>query len=385
MPFDWTKAVKDTAYRAEVIASLRRLDLDLCLHTAFSRSPTNDRWALECGARELIAFRGNSDNISPEELAANNARYTRLIDTSQDWFAPELDRYRDFLLAIGATAEPLVPQVWTSAEDREQAMALLEQHGIKSGNFIAMFAGGADFIRNYDGFGKALATICRSRGFHVIALGAEREREINQKCLEDVGSLGINLCGRVSLRQSIEIIRTSRLAVGTETGLGHIAVAVGTPNVILLGGGKFGRFMPSSPLTSAVTLPLSCFGCSWQCHRGWAHCVKDVAPEAIELAINEALDSPAQKMRVYFQDDSLWSRFPTIGGWMLRADLLKNQPVDYTLVAANAKTIAPDAPGMRRVTVVRRFHRPHVLPWLGGSVKVILRPLVRALRNERKL
>ena len=64
--------------------------------------------------------------------------------------------------------------------------------------------------------------------------------------------------------QSAALIKRCRLVIGAETGLAHLACAVGTPNVILLGGGHFGRFMPYAATTTVVCLPLECYGCNWQ-------------------------------------------------------------------------------------------------------------------------
>jgi len=90
--------------------------------------------------------------------------------------------------------------------------------------------------------------------------------------------------------------------VGGETGLAHMACAVGTPNVVVLGGGHFGRFMPYSPLTTCAILPLLCFQCDWKCPYDRAHCVKDLAPEVVTRAIRTALDAPSDKPRIVSQE-----------------------------------------------------------------------------------
>ena len=40
----------------------------------------------------------------------------------------------------------------------------------------------------------------------------------------------------------VVIIKKSCMAIGAETGLAHIACAFNVPNVVLLGGGHYGRF-----------------------------------------------------------------------------------------------------------------------------------------------
>ena len=85
-----------------------------------------------------------------------------------------------------------------------------------------------------------------------------------------------------------------------------MACAVGTPNVILLGGGHFGRFMPYSPLTSIVCLPLECYNCNWKCRYDRVHCIKDINPEVIAEAVRQTLEKKSEKPRVFVQGTSLW-------------------------------------------------------------------------------
>jgi heptosyltransferase-3 len=56
-----------------------------------------------------------------------------------------------------------------------------------------------------------------------------------------------NLCGTLSIRQSAEVIRRAALFIGIDSGPAHLANAVGTPGVILLGNYRgFGAYMPYS-------------------------------------------------------------------------------------------------------------------------------------------
>jgi ADP-heptose:LPS heptosyltransferase len=63
----------------------------------------------------------------------------------------------------------------------------------------------------------------------------------------------------------------SQILISNETGTAHIANAVGTPTVCILGGGHFGRFVPY-PVLSGQTSHLKvvyhkmpCYGCDWKC------------------------------------------------------------------------------------------------------------------------
>jgi len=85
------------------------------------------------------------------------------------------------------------------------------------------------------------------------------------------------LIGRTSLPELVAIISGARLLVGNETSAIHIAAAVQTPSLCLLGGGHFGRFIPYTldepfdfvgPL--AVFHEMGCYHCNWLCSQKFA-------------------------------------------------------------------------------------------------------------------
>jgi tetratricopeptide (TPR) repeat protein len=219
----------------------------------------------------------------------------------------ELERHKDFLHGLGIKVTSLQPIFWMSPEDERFADKFFLENNLQPEKTIALFAGAQSEKRIYQRYGNALSKICKENKFAVIALGSLHEYKINQQNLDDIGVYTINLCGKTTLRQTAAILKRCRLAVGAETGTAHIACAVGTPNVILLGGGHFGRFMPYSSLTSVVCLPIECYGCNWMCKYQTAYCVKDILPEIITEAIQQTLSQSCEKPRVFIQSSSLWN------------------------------------------------------------------------------
>jgi ADP-heptose:LPS heptosyltransferase len=377
IPFSRPRATGEPGYLDDLLRQIRACEADLCLNMVFSREALGDELVLQSQAGTTIAYRGNADNISPEAMATNNARYTHLIDTPSDGSRPEIDRYRDFLAALDADVPSLTTQIWSSPDDRTAARQILQQHGIDPTKLVVLFAAGQFTYKNYPRFGTAIAELCREQDLHVVALGGQADYELNQRCLDAIATPTANLCGKTSLLESAEVLRACRVAVGTDTGLAHTACAVGARNVIALGGGHFGRFLPYSPLTSIVTLPLECFGCNWRCRYLWPHCVKDIAPEVLELAVRDALSRSSDRIRVWFQDRSLWTRVPLGPVWSPRVDLLPRTGIDVAMVGV--QSMQPHS-GMTQITVTRRFRQPFIGRWVSGMARAMLRPLARAIR-----
>ena len=320
--FDRLKGYQDEKYRNLIVQKLQVLNVDMALNSLYSRDPLYDLFTINSGARISIAFNGNLCNISADVRDKNNDFYTTVI-TDNEEHKPELERHRDFLCSIGIDAPPLQPIVWITPDDDRFADNFFASNNLQSKKTIALFVSAQFEAKVYTQYGMALSQICNDYNFTVVAFGLEINHAINQKNLDAIGKRTINLCGKTTLRQTSALLKRCRLAVGADTGTAHIACAVGTPNVILLGGGHFGRFMPYSPLTSVACLPLECYGCNWRCKYQTNHCIKDIAPEVIAKAVHQTLEKSSNMPRVFMQESSLWQHEAGQPTWKMFDAFLK--------------------------------------------------------------
>lgn len=97
--------------------------------------------------------------------------------------------------------------------------------------FVTIHAQSEEPIRNWnkDGWNAMIDHINQVYGLPVVELGIHSELDRAE------GPGYLNFCGRCSLSESAEIIRRSSLFVGIDSGPAHLANAVGTPGLILLG------------------------------------------------------------------------------------------------------------------------------------------------------
>ncbi len=298
---------EDEQYRTGILQKLRSLNVDCALNSVYSREPLTDAFTIGSGAKETIAFNGNLCNISDELRNRHNQFYTRLLKSETE-HKPELERHRDYLNGIGIEVQSLRPNIWLTTEDEEFAEEYFRKNNLSTKNTIALFAGAQCGARFYRKYGTAISHICRDNQFTVIALGAECDYAINQVSLDQIGVRAINLSGKTTIRQTAALLKRCKASIGAETGTAHIACAVGTPNIIMLGGGHFGRFMPYSPLTSVVCLPLECYGCNWKCKYQTVHCVCDIYPEVVAEAVQHTLKNTSEKPRIFVQGNTLWNQ-----------------------------------------------------------------------------
>jgi ADP-heptose:LPS heptosyltransferase len=75
----------------------------------------------------------------------------------------------------------------------------------------------------------------KNHNLEVILLGGKEDRRIADEVLNCYSGRVQNLVGRTSLREALGLIARAHVAGGPDTGLMHIAAAVGTPVVSLWG------------------------------------------------------------------------------------------------------------------------------------------------------
>jgi glycosyltransferase involved in cell wall biosynthesis/ADP-heptose:LPS heptosyltransferase/Tfp pilus assembly protein PilF len=263
----------------------------------------------------VYSLHGISDipnlDFIPRRIAMRQSavtRYTDIVETPRGCL-PETERHKAFLKGLGIHNCPSIdPVMWLDQADHGFADEIFSKYELVPQNTIAIFVGSRLGIKQYFQWGKALSGVCQERDFKVIALGDKEDFELSQWQLEIIKRPAINLCGNTTLRQAAAILGKCRLAAGTDTSLAHMACAMETDNVVVLGGGHFGRFFPYSSRTIVVCSPMGCYGCEWRCQYRRPKCIQDIAPEFIEMAINQALDCKAAKPRVFAQTQD--SSFP---------------------------------------------------------------------------
>jgi ADP-heptose:LPS heptosyltransferase/glycosyltransferase involved in cell wall biosynthesis/predicted O-methyltransferase YrrM len=345
LTFDEKRMRSDSAYASGVLENVKSLGVDCALNAVYSRDIICDLIVAASGAPLRIGMHGNLCNISEQDRAKHNQWYTNLLP-SEGERKPELLRHVDFLRGLGCEVDKLTPQLWLGPQDEAFADEWFARQGLRPRETVALFAGVQSPERIYAGYGKAIAAVCRENGFSVVALGAGSDRELNRRNLEDIEDAGArvyDLSGALTLRQSAAIIKRCRLAVGAETGLAHIAAVVGTPHVIVIGGGQFGRFMPYSASTSLVCLPLECYGCGWKCtyRQSQIYCIVSVAPSLIERAVRQTLSNSSNKPRLFVQIASLWNPKPGEPKWKMFDELLDVESVEVGSLGRSVESERP--------------------------------------------
>ncbi len=264
---------------------------DMVLNSVYSRSRHEDQFIKSIPAKEKIAFDGDDLNYAHRAKGKIDAVYTKIINSAEVSIS-EFDRNVEFIKHLGAAKLNLNghPILALSSKGEQACGRLLETLGLADKDYAVFFPGAGHQIRCWDPH-RWHALIVRFlenySHMHILLLGQGADiAEINKitDCFNSRLPAQLEIVhNRTNLMVLSKIIERSKLFVGVETGPTHIAAAVGTPNVCIMGGGHFGRFYPYGNLDKnrMVFKRMECFGCNWNCIYDKSLCIADISAEEV--------------------------------------------------------------------------------------------------------
>ena len=230
-------------------------------------------------------------------------RYKLLTDLRvlhKDRFPGMIDRYMALgfpaNLALSANQLPEAPKFPELIVDPAIRALLLLKHGLDEVRLIALCPG-AEFgpakqwpIDRY----AVLAHRLVASGLQVMLMGSANDWSNNQVISDAIPEVHrsdvINLAGRTTMPEAIDLVGAARAVVSNDSGLMHVAAATGRPLIALFG--------PSSPLhtpplsAKAITLtnPISCHPCFERtCPLIHQACLSELSVDEVLSALNTLL------------------------------------------------------------------------------------------------
>jgi ADP-heptose:LPS heptosyltransferase len=237
-----------------------------------------------------IGYEGDYSNIGFYQKKISDRWYTRLVPANHEPMM-ELTRNEEFVrgLCMGSSA-PRKPIMVSSARTHHSHFPC------KPYAIIFPGASWAGKMWPVDNFAELAQWLHKELGYQIVVCGSQEESSLAEALiaaarLSDTG----NYAGKTTLSEFVELVSRADLLVGNDTSAVHIAAAVGTPSICLLGGGHYGRFMPYPKdwpgcRPFPVFYSMECYGCNWQCDKrrsasGSVPCVENISLDAVKTAI----------------------------------------------------------------------------------------------------
>jgi heptosyltransferase II len=228
----------------------------------------------------------------PERIGwVGEGRFVLLNDAR--WGRLKLPRMVDQCAALALPRGTALPAEWPKPELKvpaDEITAWRRKHSLTAQPAVALAPGAVGPAKRWttDGY-TALTRRLLADGFTVWVLGGPGEKAAAQAIVGDTEAR--DLTG-TDLREAIVALAAATAAVSNDSGLLHVAAAVGTPTVGIFGPTSPWHWAPLNPLAATIQAKteLSCRPCHKPvCRFGHHHCMTEITPDEVYLAASRAL------------------------------------------------------------------------------------------------
>ena len=283
-------------YRWAMLRKIRRANFEIAIQPTYSRALLDgDSFIRASNAMQRIGSVGDSTNISLHDKAIGDKWYTKLISANPALLM-ELLRNSEFItnlaeINFNACMPVLSPRIRLSG-----SLGIQRRYAI-------LFPGASWQGRRWSvkSFAKVAEYLSQKYYLSIVLCGSDSDRVLCQEIGDLVISKCFNIAGKTTLLELAEIIRNAELLIANETSAVHIAAAVSTPAICILGGGHYSRFLPYPDFIagikpSPVITKMDCYGCNWQCsmeYKGFGPvpCIKNIDVDAVLELIDDMIKS----------------------------------------------------------------------------------------------
>ena len=178
-----------------------------------------------------------------------------------------------------------------------QCAATLAKLGLAPTRPVAVLCPGAEYgpaKRWPPAYFAELARKLAAAGHEVWLAGSANDAAIGDEIARLSGDLCINLCGKSTLAEAIDLLSCAALVISNDSGLMHIACALGKPLTAIYGSSSPAFTPPLSADARIVKLDLPCSPCfERECPLGHFNCMRQLTPDHVWRQIESVARVPA--------------------------------------------------------------------------------------------
>lgn len=174
--------------------------------------------------------------------------------------------------------------------DESARRATLHAYRLSVDRPVTVMAPGAEFgpakrwpARHF----ASLARILGARGHAVWLFGSKKDAPVTAEIQQLSGGVCVDLAGRTTLDEAIDLMSFASRVVTNDSGLMHIAAALDRPMAAIFGSSSPEFTPPLSPHARVITLKLACSPCfKRDCPLGHTNCLVTLDPQRVLEALS---------------------------------------------------------------------------------------------------
>ena len=182
---------------------------------------------------------------------------------------------------------------WVSDKDIKKINNLLNENGINEyEKYVIVNASASNENKMWDlnNYAKIVEYIINEKNLRVIFIGAKQDYKIyeNMQYTKPLLKETINLCGKVTIKDSLAILKNAKFMLGNDSGNLHMASSVGTKVIGLYGPMPFEKWYALGENNILLRGNLECMPCAskGKCKNNNA-CMKSISIEMVKQAIDK--------------------------------------------------------------------------------------------------
>jgi heptosyltransferase-2 len=229
----------------------------------------------------------------------HRVRRALLIRTKRNRYRdahPVPERYFDAAHDLDVRPDGKPPEFFLGTPAREEAAAWLVAQGLSPERpLVAVAPGAAHQTKRWpiDYWSRLLHSVVCA-GMDVVIVGGPDDTDLAEELTQDHRERVWRAAGRFGLQGTGAVLEHARVLISGDTGVMHMATAVGTPLVALFGPTvrAFG-FFPYGQPAEILETQLACRPCSAMggpaCPKGHHRCMREITPSSVFDALRRSI------------------------------------------------------------------------------------------------
>ncbi len=173
--------------------------------------------------------------------------------------------YLEMLRSLGLKAERKDPRLIIGEAEKTLADRILEERGVPASTLLIGIAPGAAYgpaKRWYpDRFAHLADRLIENFSARILVFGSAGDHEAARNVQRTARNTLVDLTGETSLREAISLIARCRLFISNDSGLMHVAGALGVPTVAVFGSTNPVTTSPVGRKSVVITKNVPCSPC----------------------------------------------------------------------------------------------------------------------------
>ncbi len=207
-----------------------------------------------------------------------------------------IEHYSHYLLSQlrnwGVKAEPTEPKLFLTEAGQEYASRFWREHGLSRVLAVHPGSGSPRKMWRSEGFAEVANWATEKLGMQVLLVSGPADQQVTRQVVQGMRPRKPLVVENLSLTKLAAILHKCQGFVGNDSGITHLASAVGTPTVAVFGPSDPRIWGPRGKHTAVVESSLPCSPCTREsmdrCQR--PKCMGSITAEEVRRAIEMHLE-----------------------------------------------------------------------------------------------